>query len=212
VRTITLQQAANSFYLDRQAHRCSPHTLVWYHAYIDALLAWLDAHGITDLAAVTPDHLRTWLLELHDHNLADRTIHHHAAAARAFFNYCVSEEYIALSPMRKVKMPRLPKDLLPAFEKTDVKALLAACNTDRDRALVLFLLDTGVRAAECCALTVGDVDLQTGSVTIRQGKGKKPVWSTWGPKPANRSVSICAPVTTMLPRPASGPASRPPNH
>ena len=34
-------------------------------------------------------------------------------------------------------------------------------------------LDTGARASELCALNVGDVDLDTLAVTIRQGKGRK---------------------------------------
>ena len=44
----------------------------------------------------------------------------------------------------------------------------------RDYALLLALLDTGARASEITALNVGDLDLSTGSVVIRQGKGRKP--------------------------------------
>ena len=40
----------------------------------------------------------------------------------------------------------------------------------RDRALILFLLDTGLRASELCALSVGDVDLKTGQVDVKHGQ------------------------------------------
>jgi len=40
----------------------------------------------------------------------------------------------------------------------------------RDEALILFLLDTGVRASELCALRLCDVDMGTGEVTIQHGK------------------------------------------
>jgi integrase/recombinase XerD len=44
----------------------------------------------------------------------------------------------------------------------------------RDRALVLFLLDTGARAGEAARLQIGDVDLTSREVTIRQfGTGRK---------------------------------------
>jgi integrase/recombinase XerD len=40
----------------------------------------------------------------------------------------------------------------------------------RDRALILVLLDTGLRASELCALTVGDVDLKSGQVVVKHGE------------------------------------------
>ena len=70
-------------------------------------------------------------------------------------------------------MPRLPKGIPPAFSEEDVNQLIATCTITRDRAVVLFLLDTGCRAAEFVALNIEDVDLVGGTVHIRQGKGKR---------------------------------------
>jgi integrase len=39
----------------------------------------------------------------------------------------------------------------------------------RERAIVMTLLDTGLRSSELCALNFGDVDLKLGKVTIRDG-------------------------------------------
>ena len=75
--------------------------------------------------------------------------------------------------MARVKMPKLPKEILPAFAPGDVQKLMAVCKTPRDKAIVLCLLDSGCRAREFSALTIADVDMQTGTVTVRQGKGKK---------------------------------------
>jgi integrase/recombinase XerD len=44
---------------------------------------------------------------------------------------------------------------------------------DRDRALLLSLLDTGCRASEFVALNVSDVNLHSGAVLVRAGKGGK---------------------------------------
>jgi len=70
-------------------------------------------------------------------------------------------------------MPQLPQDLLPPFSRAEARALLDACDEERDTALLLVLLDCGVRASELCALNVGDVDLVTGEVRVRRGKGSK---------------------------------------
>jgi integrase/recombinase XerD len=60
----------------------------------------------------------------------------------------------------------------------DVIALLATCGVDfsgtRDKAAILVLLDTGARAQEFLDLNLEDIDLATGSVLIRKGKGRKP--------------------------------------
>jgi len=77
--------------------------------------------------------------------------------------------------------------------KEDIGALLRACEYSndaktarrqgfrmrrstalRDRTLVLFFLDTGVRVSELCDLILRDVDLKTGGVLVRHGKGDKP--------------------------------------
>ncbi len=60
----------------------------------------------------------------------------------------------------------------------DVRALIATCQHgtfagERDRAVLLFLLDTGARAREACNVKLDDVNLNTGEVTIRYGKGGK---------------------------------------
>ncbi len=45
---------------------------------------------------------------------------------------------------------------------------------ERDRAIMLILLDTGMRASELVHLNIEDVDQVTGVVQIREGKGGKP--------------------------------------
>ena len=45
---------------------------------------------------------------------------------------------------------------------------------DRDRAILYFLLDTGVRASELLSINIEDVNQAKGEILIRQGKGCKP--------------------------------------
>jgi len=70
-------------------------------------------------------------------------------------------------------MPRLPNDILPAFDAGGIHDRLTSCKTLRDTAIVLYLLDSGCRSAEFVALTVGHGNMQSGAVTVKQGKGSK---------------------------------------
>lgn len=69
---------------------------------------------------------------------------------------------------------RVPVVLSPE----EAAALLAQPNPryrtgQRDRCLMQLMLNAGLRASEVLALTVYDVDWQSGQLTVRQGKGKK---------------------------------------
>jgi len=80
--------------------------------------------------------------------------------------------------MLKVKAPKVVLDPLEPISIQDVRALSNTCQRgdligERDRALFLFLLDTGARAREACNMNIKDVDLNTGAVMIRYGKGGK---------------------------------------
>jgi integrase/recombinase XerD len=72
----------------------------------------------------------------------------------------------------------VPEEILDPVSEHTVKALLASCNTGewwgmRDYAVILTLLDTGLRASEFLALNVGDVDLTSGTVRVHHAKGRR---------------------------------------
>ena len=83
------------------------------------------------------------------------------------------------NPIRRVHSPRVPEELLEPVKIDAVKAMLRTCKgrslaDRRDQAILLALLDTGVRAREFTELRIGDIDFRTGSVLVRRGKGGKP--------------------------------------
>jgi integrase len=80
-------------------------------------------------------------------------------------------------PSRKVKHLIAVKPIQPV-SIANVESMIATCKTKdfydlRDKAFFLFLLDTGARAAETCAVNLEDIDLRNGSVLFKIGKGKK---------------------------------------
>ncbi len=172
-----LERAALPFMLDCEARRLTPQTRAYYEARLRQFRAWCAPQGITRLEEVTPELLRAWFAGMVTRGLAEDTQATAARVARTFFNFCVAEGLLESSPMNKVRLPRPSKRILPAFTPQEVNALLEAAresdDADRDRALLLVLLDTGVRASELVRLTPADIDLRSGAVMVRAGKGKK---------------------------------------
>jgi len=97
-------------------------------------------------------------------------------------------EFKIPNPMEDVPAPKYQPAPVKTFTKSEVEKILKACtytkeaNTilrrsytfqrptaNRDRAIVLTLLDTGLRAMELCMLKIEDVDLKKGKVEVKHG-------------------------------------------
>lgn len=98
---------------------------------------------------------------------------------KAFFEWAEAEG-ICSHPMRGLKRPRLSPDEAerdaPVYTEADRDALLDACPHWtamglRNRALILALWHTPLRASELCGLLVADIDWEGMEITVRSGKG-----------------------------------------
>lgn len=171
---IEIGDAYAGWMLDLEARRCSAKTLEHYHYCLGAFVDWLqDARQLTHLHQVTPAHIRTYLASLGARKLSGNTALGVYRDIRAWCNFCVVEGWLSTSPTARLHAPKVDKPLLPAFTPDDVQHLLGACEIHRDRALMLFLLDTGCRAQEFVSLVGADLSLNDGAVTIQKGKGGK---------------------------------------
>ena len=82
----------------------------------------------------------------------------------------------------RVPMVRREQKVVQPFTKDDLTTLLAACDPktyvgSRMRAMILFLLDTGVRSSELVSIELCDVLFDEGRVRVLQGKGRKQRWT-----------------------------------
>lgn len=168
-----LSDCYDLYILDARARRVKSTTLGVYADRVLPFIRWCSTQGITEAAGVTSAHIRAYFIHLQDRQLASATINGIGRAMRAFFNFLVSDEILTQSPMKKVTIPKVDRTQQPVLTVADVDRLLGACRNRRDEALVLFMVDTGARAFELCALNVGSVDIGTGAVSVRMGKGSK---------------------------------------
>jgi site-specific recombinase XerD len=93
---------------------------------------------------------------------------------RVFFRWCFREGYISNNPCENIPVPKVPNVFPYVLNEQELKRLVeVAKNNRRDFCILLVLIDTGVRATECCQIEVGDIDLKNRSLLIRKGKGSK---------------------------------------
>lgn len=173
---ISVDDAISDFMLSQRSRGHSPHTVAHYNVSLRHLRTFLDARGVTCLADVETKDLREFIEDLQI-RFKSKTANGVASDVRALFAFHEKEENIRSNPMRRVSLPRLDKTILPAFTIEELRAIFATCKGKtaidlRNRAILLMLLDSGIRLAELAAMRVGDVDLATGAFKVF-GKGRK---------------------------------------
>lgn len=189
-----LGQAIKGFLLFKTSEGLSPRTL---KAYGYHLKNWQEHAGDVELASITPldiaayfDYLRNEYepkrLTGDTQPLTNQTLRNIWVALRSFWTW--AEDVLAVpDAMAKIKAPKAESVEVAPLTQADIKALMTAVRPHRadrpksgaryeqqlrDRAIILLLLDTGLRATELCSLKVGDVTLKTGRISV-QGKGAK---------------------------------------
>lgn len=121
----------------------------------------------------TPLDIRKYLALKLNAGLKKTTVENCRAYICAFFTWLEMEEYVDKSPCRKIKPIKCDKEQEAPFSDTDIATIRDHIRGTRNRAIMEFLLATGVRAAELCSLERGDIDFTSLAVHIRNGKGGK---------------------------------------
>lgn len=170
----------SSFLIDRKSQGFAAETIEFYRKKLKYFSEFCEGQAVTQISQLTAELIRRYILELRDgHN--DGGVHACFRSLRTFLYWVEEEEIMPFDwkdPIRKVKAPRLPVEPIEPISLEDIHSLLKTCVQSfagcRDRAMILGLLDTGARGQEFLDLNNEDVDLSSGSVLIRQGKGRKP--------------------------------------
>ena len=168
--SVDLIDAYTDFMLSRQAINCTPATLEFYKYTAGVFLAWSEKQGVTRPEELTARYVRQYLAELLSSGKKDTTLHANARAIRTLVRFWHSEGY--MPQLVKFEMPKLAKKRLPVLKADELQQIIKACNV-RDKALVLFMADSGLRRGETINLTWADVNMSNGLILVKQGKGRK---------------------------------------
>ncbi len=194
---LLLSQAISGFVKYKVVEGLSDTTLTSYQDQLDRLLNHLGDILIADINALHVEDFIYWLRTDYEPQrvngkqkpLSGKTIYNYWVTLKSFFSWAHQREFIAANPMDVVPRPKFNDKPVDPFTREEIDKLLQVCKQSRlaetngrrpfmmdrptyrrDEALILFLLDTGLRASELCALRIRDVDMSTGEVTIQHGK------------------------------------------
>jgi integrase/recombinase XerD len=166
---VELLDAYTDFILSRQAALLSENTIKFYQYTAGLFVQWLQTQGVTSSAEVGARHVRSYLAGLA--GKSDGTVADHARGIRVMVRFWHAEGYTPAPVVFSI--PKVARKRLPSLDADNLAAVMAACDNPRDKALIMLMADSGLRRGEVIALSWGDVDISSGLVRVKRGKGGK---------------------------------------
>jgi len=159
-------------------------TLENRQAHLEQLITWLADRSIGRSADVTREILERYRRWLYYYRKQDgQPLHPHTqgyklVSVRAFFKWLSKQRLILYNPASELEVPRQRPRLPVTLTAAEAERVLEQPNIEtmfglRNRTILETLYSTGIRAAELTRLGTYDLDSASGTLMIRQGKGKK---------------------------------------
>jgi len=172
----TLGGQLKIFLLSCKVNDLTPKTIDDYGQKIGAFVLFYKAQGIKEPGEVTANHIRVFLLLLHD-RIKPSSVHDYYGCINRFFNWLVVEGILEQSPIARMRPPRVPRQVIQPFSQDDIRRMLVVLGDNsflgyRNRAIILAFLDTGLRLSELANIKLNDVDFDNGIIKVL-GKGRK---------------------------------------
>lgn len=142
-------------------------TLEFYRTTIARMLEFVDK----PILLISTDDIRRFLLFCGE-TAKPVSVNNLKRNLSSFFQWLENEEYIIKSPVKKIGNIKVEKQIKKPFSITEIEQLRIACDTLRLRAMLEFLLSSGVRLGELVRLNINDIDMQDRSCIVF-GKGAK---------------------------------------
>lgn len=206
---ITLSQSIDGFFIDRGV-RLKPRTQTNYRWAFDKLRAWFDGADPAlasvvprDIVALldhfgTVPHKPMGLVPRPAQVLSGKSLLNLYNVYSSLWEWAVREGYATENILRRVEAPAAEVRAVVPFSEEDCRAMMRACmyaqayaqkgtrcankrpTAERDKSMLLLLLDTGMRATELCDLLVHHVDLKNCRVKVFGKRSRERICSISG--------------------------------
>lgn len=186
--TLTLSQAIDGYNLAAVARRLSPNTITNYNFAFGKFQEFIP--GDPDLEEIPLKQVKLFLAG-YQHR-TKTTVLFYQMALTALWTWCVDEDILKTNPLKTLRLPRPEKVAIEPYSEDDIRAMLASLDRSvtykrpgkrssdhglphviRNRAIILLLLDTGIRASELCGAVIHDCDLKTKKIRVMGKRDKE---------------------------------------
>lgn len=159
--------------------KVSPHTVTAYRHDLEQFQEFsLLSFENDSISEADHAEIRAWVIDLVDDGLSSTTVNRKMATLRSFYKFLLRSRLIKKDPTYKLKSLKNPKRLPEFIQESTIDSVLletiyeVTFEGQRDKMIMEFLYQTGVRLAELIGLKWSDINLIEESVRVL-GKQKK---------------------------------------
>jgi len=93
------------------------------------------------------------------------------------FNWLISEEILSVNPLDRIKAPRAEKKVVKGLANTEVSTLISFMGNSfegkRNKAMILVLVDCGLRLGELLNTKLADVNMEQQTIKVDGKTGER---------------------------------------
>ncbi|MEY3191250.1 MAG: hypothetical protein RIS10_1367 [Pseudomonadota bacterium] len=157
--------------------RYSDHTVIAYNNDVLQFIEFSEIQTVDDFKEIRSNLVRSWMVSLIENLIENKSVNRKLSSLRTFFKWMKKEHYIETNPLLKITGPKQTKRL-PSFAKESelsVEKTEEFFNQDyegiRDRLMVEFFYQTGIRLSEL--INLKDIDIQYDSIKVLGKRNKE---------------------------------------
>lgn len=159
--------------------KASAHTVTAYRHDLEQLQEFVSqSFEIQTIQDLGHAEIRAWVIDLVEEGKSSTTVNRKIATLRSYYKFLLRSRLIKKDPTYKLKSLKNPKKLPEFVQESAIESVLeeavyeATFEGQRDKMIMEFLYQTGVRLSELIGLKWSDLNLIEGSVRVL-GKRKK---------------------------------------
>lgn len=140
---------------------------------------------------VSPVMIVEWKMHItKTEQLKHNTLRYYLIILKAFFAWAVEKRIYTQMPLTDKDIPKAKEVRLSFLSDDEIRLILREAALDkraktvvalRKKAIVILLMQSGLRVSELTALQMGDLNFENGSIMVRNGKGGKARSTTFPP-------------------------------
>lgn len=163
---LSLDDAVIDFLNTKRAERLSRLTIRSYEGILKNFLQ--HENGDRLIGKISVSDIRAYLGSRND--ISAKTLYNYHTCLSSLWGWAVENEFASENIVRRINPPKYIKRQIIPYSEIEIKRIMNAAVQSRDRAIIMVLIDCGVRASEIVNLTIED--WRPGQLKVL-GKGAK---------------------------------------